>query len=127
MIAFVMIGTNDLEASSKFYDIVMYELDMIKAFVGERYVGYAEKNNPEKIELFVTIPYNKEQATNGNGTMIALLAKSRNQVDRFHEVALRNGALNEGLPGLRPLDSTDYYAYIRDLSGNKICVHSKAS
>ena len=126
MIAFVMIGCNDLEESSRFYDIVLKELNMIKIYVGERYVGYAEKNNPEKIELYVTIPYNKEIATNGNGTMIALLAKSRDQVNKFHEVALKNGALNEGLPGSRPSDSSDYYAYIRDLSGNKICVHSKS-
>jgi hypothetical protein len=59
--------------------------------------------------------------------MIALLAKSRKQVDSFHEVALQNGALNEGLPGLRPSNSSNYYAYIRDLSGNKICAHSKIS
>ena len=126
MIAFVMIGCNDLEESSKFYDIVLKELNMIKTYVGKRYVGYAEKNNPEKIELYVTIPYNKETATNGNGMMIALMAKSRDQVDKFYEVALKNGALNEGLPGPRPFNSNDYYAYIRDLSGNKICVHSKS-
>jgi len=119
-----MIGTNDLEASSKFYDIVLSELDMIKSFIGERYVGYADNNNPEKINLYVTIPFNKELTTSGNGTMVALLAKSRDQVDRFHKVALQNGALNEGLPGPRPSDAIEYYSYIRDLNGNKICVYS---
>ena len=127
MIEFVMIGTNDLEESSKFYDIVLSELDLKKTFVGERYIGYAEKSNPEKIELYVTKPYDKEVATNGNGTMIALLTKSREQVDKFHSVALQNGALNEGMPGTRPSDATAYYSYIRDLSGNKICVYTKAS
>ena len=126
MIAFVMIGTNDLESSSKFYDIVLNELGMIKTFIGERYVGYAEKRNPEKIQLYVTTPYNQKKATNGNGTMIALEAKSRDQVNNFYKVAIQNGALNEGLPGSRPPNSIDYYAYIRDLSGNKICVHTKA-
>ena len=121
-----MIGTNDLKASSKFYDIILKELDMVKVFIGERYVGYAEKNNPKKIELYITLPYNKDIATNGNGTMIALLAKSRDQVNKFHKIALQNGASNEGLPNQRPSDSTDYYAYIRDLNGNKICVHTKA-
>ena len=118
----------NLKASSKFYDIVLNEIDMIKTHIRDRYVGYAEKNNPEEITLYLTKPYNKEIATSGNGTMIALLAKSREQVDSFHEVALQNGALNEGLPGLRPSNSSDdYYAYIRDLSGNKICAHSKIS
>jgi len=46
MIGFVMIGTDDLEKSSKFYDVVLNELDMTKVFVGKRYVGYSEKNNP---------------------------------------------------------------------------------
>ena len=125
MIAFVMIGTNDLLASTRFYDAVLNKLDMVNSFVGDRYVGYAEKNSPNKIELYVTKPFNKEIATNGNGTMIALLAKSRDQVDSCHKIALENGATNEGLPGQRPPNSNDYYAYFRDLSGNKICVHSK--
>ena len=40
-----MIGTNNLEKSSKFYDIVLNELDMVKTLVGDRYVGYSLKNN----------------------------------------------------------------------------------
>jgi catechol 2,3-dioxygenase-like lactoylglutathione lyase family enzyme len=127
MIGFVMIGTDNLEKSSKFYDVVLNELDMAKVFVGERYVGYSEKNNPKKIELYVTIPFDNKKPTNGNGTMIALLAKSKKQVDKFHQVALQNGAFNEGFPGKRKADPNGYYAYIRDLNGNKICVHSKVS
>ena len=123
MIGFVMIGTNDLKKSSLFYDVVLSELDLIKVLTNERYIGYAEKNTPKTIQLYVTKPYNKELATNGNGTMIAFLAKSKDQVNRFHEVALNNGALNEGLPGPRPSGALEYYCYIRDLNNNKICVY----
>ena len=123
MIGFVMIGTNDLKKSSLFYDVVLSELDLIKVLTNERYIGYAEKNTPKTIQLYVTKPYNKELATNGNGTMIAFLAKSKDQVNKFHEVALNNGALNEGLPGPRPSGALEYYCYIRDLNNNKICVY----
>ena len=123
MIGFVMIGTNDLKKSSLFYDVVLSELDLIKVLTNERYIGYAEKNTPKIIQLYVTKPYNKELATNGNGTMIAFLAKSKDQVNKFHEVALNNGALNEGLPGPRPSGALEYYCYIRDLNNNKICVY----
>ena len=118
-----MIGTNDLKKSSLFYDVVLSELDLIKVLTNERYIGYAEKNTPKTIQLYVTKPYNKELATNGNGTMIAFLAKSKDRVNKFHEVALNNGALNEGLPGPRPSGALEYYCYIRDLNNNKICVY----
>ena len=126
MIAFAMIGTNDLGLSSKFYDKVLNELNIIKSSTDERYIGYAKKNTPDKIIFYITKPFNKKLATNGNGTMLAFLAESKNHVDRFHKIALENGASNEGLPGNRPPDSNNYYAYIRDLNGNKICAHFRS-
>ena len=120
MIGFVMIGTNDLETSSKFYDATLFPLGIVNILNTERYIGYAKKNN-QNITLYITKPFNKEAATNGNGTMIALLAESRAMVDKFHSTALENGGVNEGLPGLR--HDNNYYAYIRDLDGNKICAY----
>ena len=64
-------------------------------------------------------PYNKEVATYCNGTMVSFLADSTKAVDDFHASALKNGGVNEGLPGLR--SDGNYYAYIRDPEGNKIC------
>ena len=121
MIGFVMIGTNDLETSSKFYDATLFPLGIVKILNTERYIGYAKKNN-QNITLYITKPFNKEAATNGNGTMIALLAESRAMVDKFHSIALEKGGVSEGLPGLR--HDNNYYAYIRDLEGNKICAYS---
>ena len=121
MIGFVMIGTNDLETSSKFYDATLFPLGIVKILNTERYIGYAKKNN-QNITLYITKPFNKDAATNGNGTMIALLSESRAMVDKFHSIALENGGVNEGLPGLR--HDNNYYAYIRDLDGNKICAYS---
>ena len=122
MFAFVTIGTNDLESSAKFYDKILFPLDIVQVDSDERYVGYAKINYPEEIELYIMKPYNKETASIGNGTMIAFLANSKNIVDKFHAIGLKNGGIDEGSPG--PRHGTDYYAYIRDLDGNKICAYS---
>jgi catechol 2,3-dioxygenase-like lactoylglutathione lyase family enzyme len=123
MLGFVTIGTNNLQESCKFYDAVLPSLGMKKVLTTERYIGYAKSNNSEKIEFYLMIPFNREDATYGNGTMIAFLAKSRSDVDSFHKIAIEKGAVNEGTPNLRPSDSGDYYAYVRDADGNKICAY----
>ena len=119
MIAFATLGTNDLEKSIKFYDTVLFSLGIINVVKTERYVGYAYKKKPEDIKFYIFTPYNQNIATNGNGTMITFLANSKQEVNNFYSIALKNGGLDEGLPG--PRHQKDYYAYIRDISGNKIC------
>ena len=39
---------------------------------------------------------------------------------------MANDAKNEGLPGVRPAGATEYYAYIRDPDGNKICAYTNS-
>ena len=70
--------------------------------------------------LGVCKPYDGKPATGGNGTMVALTAKSREIVDAVHAAALAAGGADEGAPGLR--GDTFYGAYFRDLDGNKLCV-----
>ena len=43
---------------------------------------------------------------------------SKEIVDKFHKMALKNGAIDEGAPGIR--EDGNYYGYFRDLDGNKI-------
>ena len=117
-ISFVMVGSNDFKKSSKFYDAIFEPLKIKKIVTTERYVGYSHSEEPNKIKFYITKPQNGELATYGNGTMIAFLAETRNAVNKFHEIALENGAINEGLPGIR--EDGNYYAYVRDLDGNKI-------
>ena len=121
MFAFVTIGTNDLKSSAKFYDEILLPFDIVQVDSDESYVGYANINYPE-IELYIMKPYNKEASSIGNGTMIAFLADSKKIVDQFHTIGLKNGGIDEGSPG--PRHGTDYYAYIRDLDGNKICAYT---
>jgi len=119
MLAFVTIGTNDLKSSAKFYDEILLPFSIVQVDSDESYVGYADINYPENIELYIMKPYNKKAASIGNGTMIAFLADTKKQVDQFHAIGLKNGGIDEGSPG--PRHGEHYYAYIRDLDGNKIC------
>jgi len=125
MFAFVTIGTNDLKSTAKFYDEILLPFSIVQVDSDERYVGYADINYPENIELYIMKPYNKKAASIGNGTMITFLAATKKQVDQFHAIGLKNGGIDEGSPG--PRHGEDYYAYIRDLDGNKICAFTPTS
>ena len=116
-ISFVMVGTNDLEKSSKFYDTILAHLEMKRITVTDRYIGYGYSED-DGAKFYITKPYNKENANAGNGTMVALAAQTKEAVDKFHKTALENGAVDEGTPGLR--SDGNYYGYVRDHEGNKI-------
>ena len=118
VIGFVMVGTNDLEKSSKFYDATLVHLGLKKITITERYIGYGHTNEDNEVKFYITKPYNKKTATVGNGTMVALSAETKEAVDKFHATALENGAVNEGEPGIR--SDGNYYGYVRDNDGNKI-------
>ena len=113
-----MIGTNDLEKSSKFYDSILVHLGMKRVTITERYIGYGHSSEDDGVKFYITKPHNKKNATAGNGTMVALAAQTKEAVDKFHKTALENGAADEGAPGLR--SDGNYYGYVRDHDGNKI-------
>ncbi len=117
-IGFVMVGTNDLEKSSKFYDSILVHLGMKRVTITERYIGYGHSSEDDGVKFYITKPHNKENATAGNGTMVALAAETKDAVDKFHQTAIENGAVDEGAPGVR--SDGNYYGYIRDFDGNKI-------
>ena len=118
VVGFIMVGTNDLEKSSKFYDAILAHLGLKKVTITERYIGYGHSSEDDGVKFYITKPHNKETATVGNGTMVALSAETKEAVDKFHKTALENGGVNEGEPGAR--SDGNYYGYIRDLDGYKI-------
>ena len=123
MFSFITIGTNNLKKSENFYSKVLKPLNIKRVLKHERYYGYARINNSKKIELYLIKPFNKKKATAGNGIMITFKANSKREVDDFYRIGINLGAKDEGAPG--PRHGQDYYAYIRDLDGNKICAFKK--
>ena len=122
MIGFVMIGTNDLNKAIKFYDTLLETIDLKRVITNEKYIGYSPKEKTGNIEFYVTNPVNKKKATYGNGTQISFVLKSKEAVDKFYNLGIKLGGKDGGAPGVR---SGDYYCYIRDLDGNKICSFAK--
>jgi len=99
MIGYITLGTNDLTRAVAYYDSLFESIG-------------------------ITTPYNKEEATVGNGVMIALVVDSPEKVSALYKKALELGGTDEGKPGFRPEDTDKgfYCAYFRDLDGNKLNV-----
>ena len=56
-----------------------------------------------------------------DGLHVALVARSRADVDAFHAAALAAGARDNGAPGLRPIYHRNYYgAFVIDPDGHNI-------
>jgi predicted lactoylglutathione lyase len=116
MIGYVTLGTKDLARGAKFYDALAQELGVGRMMEDEQFIAWGEPGGGAGIGL--TYPWDKNPASVGNGTMVALEARSKEQVDRIYEIAMANGATDEGAPGQR--SEGFYAAYFRDLDGNKL-------
>ena len=119
MFSFVTLGTNNLIKSKIFYDELLKSINIVNVEGDGRYVGYAKKTSLKKVEFYLMKPHNNKEATFGNGTMITFTINSKENVNNFYNLALKLGAIDEGKPG--PRHEEHYYAYFRDLDGNKIC------
>ena len=122
MFSFITIGTNDLKNSKIFYNELLKSINIKNVIETDRYIGYAKNFSLNKVEFYLMLPHNKKTATFGNGTMITFDIISKKDVDMFYNLALKLGATDEGFPG--PRNEEHYYAYFRDLDGNKICAFS---
>lgn len=118
MIAYITLGTNDLQRAAAFYDALLASLGAKRAMETDRYVGWG--TGPAAPMLMVIKPYDTQPASAGNGTMVALHAKSRDQVDAVYQQALALGGRDEGAAG--PRGTGFYGGYFRDLDGNKLVV-----
>ena len=68
-------------------------------------------------------PFDGQPARGGNGIMIAFVAPSKAAVEAAHAAGLAMGGKDEGAPDFRPPDGKAFYgAYLRDPTGNKLCV-----
>lgn len=124
MLNHVMLGSNDIERSKRFYDAVLGVLG----------AGEPVRNvNPTgQIRLFyrhdgstfcLTQPIDGNEATMANGSTIGFKCNSPEQVKAFHDVAVAHGGQSiEDPPGLRSGSmGALHLAYVRDPDGHKLC------
>jgi len=120
MIGYAMLGSNNLERSYAFYDVLLGVVGGKRAMdLGGRGSLYMGANGGPM--LGVVEPHNKEPASAGNGTMVALACKDHDEVAALHAKAMELGAPCEGPPGPRGPEAFGFFgAYFRDPDGNKL-------
>jgi catechol 2,3-dioxygenase-like lactoylglutathione lyase family enzyme len=116
MIGYVTLGTNDLARAAVFYDAIAGELGVGRMMEYPGFIAWGAPGGAAGIGL--TKPYDGNAASVGNGVMVALEARDRDQIHRIHALALANGGTCEGPPG--PRGDGFYAAYFRDPDGNKL-------
>jgi catechol 2,3-dioxygenase-like lactoylglutathione lyase family enzyme len=116
MYSHMMVGSNDLERSKKFYD----------GLFGKE--GHADDKGRlsygRKGAVFmVTTPIDGQPASHGNGATIGFAFDSPEEVDAWHARGLAaGGTAIEDPPGVRSnAFGSLYLAYLRDPDGNKLC------
>ena len=120
MFSHMMVGSNDMNRSKRFYD----------ALFGA--VGGKPGRTDDRGRLFylhdgsmflVTPPIDGEPATHGNGSTVGFAIKSPEQADAWHRAGTENGGTAiEDAPGVRTGSMGSLYlAYLRDPDGNKLC------
>ncbi len=120
----VMVGSNDIERSKRFYDAVLGTLGAGEPLRNQAKSGHIRLFYRHDGNTFcVTEPINDEVATCANGGTIGFKCHSPEQVRAFHDTALANGGQSiEEPPGLREGSLGQLYlAYVRDPDGNKLC------
>jgi predicted lactoylglutathione lyase len=117
MIGYVTVGTNDLARAAKFYDAIAAEMGTGRMMEFDGFIAWGTPGGGAGIAA--TKPFDGKPASVGNGVMVALEARDRDQVHRLYDIALANGGSDEGAPGPRG-DSGFYAGYFRDPDGNKL-------
>ncbi|MBX7481840.1 VOC family protein [Qipengyuania qiaonensis] len=122
MIGYVTLGTNDLERAARFYDPLAAEMGVGRMMDFGTFIAWGQPDGAPGIAA--TKPFDGREASVGNGTMVAIEAKDRDQVQRLYDIALANGGTCEGKPGPRGEPDENgmvfYAAYFRDPDGNKL-------
>ena len=120
MFTHVMVGSNDIEASKKFYDAIFTAAGGSAGTIDAKgRLAYSQDGG----RFLVTKPLNGKPASFANGGTIGLLLKSVEAVDAWHAAGVANGGTTaEDPPGVRESGGKkNYIAYLRDPDGNKLC------
>lgn len=121
MIGYITLGTNNLERAAAFYDALLAEIGAKRVMTDERMLGWG--TSPEETMFSVIAPFDGNEATIGNGVMIAFNVENPQNVETVYARALALGATDEGHPHDRGSSMGFYGGYFRDLDGNKLVAY----
>jgi catechol 2,3-dioxygenase-like lactoylglutathione lyase family enzyme len=117
MIDHISVAVSDLGKSAAFYDRLLAPLGMTRVADRENSVGYG-KRYPE---FWINARPGMSSVETNTGVHICLRARTTDIVDAFHAAALAHGGADDGAPGPRQGEMTEYYgAFVRDPDGNKV-------
>jgi catechol 2,3-dioxygenase-like lactoylglutathione lyase family enzyme len=116
MYSHVMVGSNDVDRSKKFYD-ALFEKDAKQDDKGR--LAYRKSG----AVFMVTKPIDGQPAHHANGGTIGFNFDSPQEVDAWHRRGVEAGGTPcEDPPGYREnAFGKLYLAYLRDPDGNKLC------
>jgi catechol 2,3-dioxygenase-like lactoylglutathione lyase family enzyme len=116
MFSHVMVASNDIDRSKKFYDALF---EAVGGKPGERDAKGRLRYVYNGGVLMVSKPIDGKPATHSNGGTIGLSMASPEQAAAWHKAGVANGGTAiEDPPGLR---GQTYLAYLRDPDGSKLC------
>ena len=78
---YCVLGTNDMEASIKFYDSLFEQTELNQVLSTDRMTFW----QCEDFAFAIAKPFDGEPASNGNGTMIGFNVGSSEEVKRLHK------------------------------------------
>lgn len=120
MFSHVMVGSDDIDRSRKFYDALFGAVGGkpgMKDANGR--LIYAHNGGL----LLITKPIDGQAACHANGGTIGFAMSGPEQADNWHKAGVANGGTAiEDPPGIRQGGGGQMYlAYLRDPDGNKLC------
>ncbi len=122
MINYATVGSRRLDEARRFYDALLGSIGMAPMF--DHPSGGRVYTSPDHRWFGVLGPYDGGEACVGNGSMVGFMLDTREKVRDFHAKAVELGGKCEGEPGIRgPEEMGLYFAYVRDLDGNKLCAY----
>lgn len=116
----VSLGVHDLDRAVAFFDACLEPLGLVRLWRVARAAGYGPPGFVGEAPFAIVLGA-AQAAAPGLGTHFAFAAGSRVAVDRFFEAAVREGAVDDGPPGIREHYDAGYYAaFVRDLDGHRL-------
>ena len=118
MFSHIMVGSNNIDRSKKFYDALFTAIGGKEATVDPKgRLRYIHNGGV----FMVSPPIDGKPATHANGGTIGFTMANAEQAAAWHKAGVANGGTSiEDPPGVRP-GGAMYLAYLRDPDGNKLC------